>query len=335
MKRTYRRTKSGPGPSTGEADLGEAGRIAILIPCLNEELTVGNVVLAFRENLPDAEIFVFDNGSTDGTARVAADAGAVVISEKRRGKGYVVQAMFQRVDADYYIMVDGDDTYPADRVRALLAPVVRGEADMSIGSRIMAGSGSEIRFFNWIGNKFFKRVINSIFRTNLTDILSGYRCLNRRLVKGLPLFVKGFEVEAEITIKSLERGFQLIEVPVDLRSRVEGSHSKLHLLSDGLSILGTIFSLFRDYKPLTLFGGIGVVFFIAALAPGTYLVTGRSGVVDPGDPLLLIGTVILTVFAIVFASVGLILHTVNRRFQELEYLMRLSDRQGEYTGDTR
>jgi glycosyltransferase involved in cell wall biosynthesis len=247
------------------------------------------------------------------------------MSEKRRGKGYVVQAMFQYVDAEYYIMVDGDDTYPAERVGALLEPVVSGEADMSIGSRIMAGSSSDIRFLNWIGNKFFKRVINSIFGTDLTDILSGYRCMNRRLVKSLPLFVKGFEVEAEITIKSLERGFRLVEVPVDLRRRGEGSFSKLHLLRDGLSILGTIFSLFRDYKPLTFFGGVGLVLLVAGTIPGAILVFGPEGAASGDNPFLLITTLTLTAFALVFISVGLILHTVNRRFQELEHLMRLSE----------
>lgn len=311
--------------SNAEADVDAFDRVVVVIPCLNEEPTVGDVVRAFRAQLPEAEIFVFDNGSTDNTSRVAVEAGAHVMSESRKGKGYAVQAMFQRVDADFYIMVDGDDTYPAERVGALLEPVVQGEADMSIGSRIMAGSSSEIKLLNWIGNKFFKRVINSIFRTDLTDILSGYRCMNRRLVKSLPLFVKGFEVEAEITIKSLERGFRLVEVPVDLRSRVEGSHSKLRILRDGLSILGTIFSLFRDYKPLTFFGGVGLAFLVAGFIPGAFLVFGRSEPLGAGDPLLLISTLTLTAFSLVFISVGLILHTVNRRFQELEHLMRLSE----------
>jgi glycosyltransferase involved in cell wall biosynthesis len=313
-----------------EEDLTRGGRVAVVIPCLNEGPTIGGVVTAFRRHLPEAEILVFDNGSTDDTASAAAEAGAVVMSEKRRGKGYVVQAMFERVEADYFVMVDGDDTYPAERARALLEPVVRGEADMTIGSRIMRGSSSEIRFLNWVGNKFFKRVINTIFRTSLTDILSGYRCMNRRLVKSLPLFVKGFDVEAEITIKSLERGYRLVEVPVDLRPRVEGSHSKLRLLRDGLSILGTIFSLFRDYKPLTFFGGIGVVLFLLGLVPAGYLVFGRP-LAEPGETILLFATLVLVIFAMVFVSVGLVLHTVNRRFQELEHLMRLSERETDTT----
>jgi glycosyltransferase involved in cell wall biosynthesis len=324
-RKSDRSMGNSPGQTNSADDAEAPDRIAVVIPCLNEEPTIGRVVRAFSEHLPEAEIFVFDNGSSDDTAGVALEAGARVMSETRKGKGYAVQAMFQRVEADYYVMVDGDDTYPADRVRALVDPVVQGEADMSIGSRIMAGSSSDIKFLNWIGNKFFRRVINSIFRTDLTDILSGYRCMNRRLVKSLPLFVKGFDVEAEITIKSLERGFRLIEVPVDLRSRVEGSHSKLRLLRDGLSILGTIFSLFRDYKPLTFFGGVGLALLVAGFIPGAFLVFGRPGPLGEGDPFLLITTLTLTAFALVFISVGLILHTVNRRFQELEHLMRLSE----------
>ncbi|HLC03344.1 MAG TPA: glycosyltransferase family 2 protein [Anaerolineales bacterium] len=311
-------------PETGSG-LDRPPRVAVVIPCLNEERTIAKVVQDFRAELPEADIVVFDNGSTDQTAEAAAEAGAILMSEKRRGKGFVVHAMFQKVDADIYIMVDGDDTYPADRARALLEPVWRGEADMAIGSRIMAESSSEIKFLNWIGNNFFRRVINLIFRTNLTDILSGYRCMNRRLVKSLPLFVKGFEVEAEITIKSLERGFRLVEVPVDLRSRMEGSASKIRVLRDGLSILGTIFSLFRDYKPLTFFGSLGLMFLGLGLIPGAYAAFGAPALLQTLPLSSLMVSIALILIGTLFISVGLILHTVNRRFQEMEHLLQLSD----------
>jgi glycosyltransferase involved in cell wall biosynthesis len=309
-------------------------RIVVVIPCLNEEKTIAKVVRDFRAELPEAQVVVFDNGSTDDSARVAGKAGALVLLEKRKGKGYVVQAIFQQIDADIYLMVDGDDTYPADRARALLEPVGRGDADMAIGSRIMAGSSSEFMFLNWVGNEFFRRVINLIFRTSLTDILSGYRCMNRRLVKSLPLFVKGFEVEAEITIKSLERGFRLVEVPVNLRSRVEGSASKLHLLRDGLSILGTIFSLFRDYKPLTFFGCVGLAILVAALALRGFAGLGATESAVLGTSIPLFMAISLGLVAVIFISVGLILHTVNRRFQELEHLLRLNDTQPGNQRDT-
>ena len=305
------------------SDSPRTSRIVILIPCLNEEGTIAKVVQDFRAQLPEAEVIVFDNGSGDRTVELGLQAGAVLMSEKRRGKGHVVQAMFQHVEADVYVMVDGDDTYPADRVRDLLSPVLLGEADMSIGSRMMADSRSAMSPTSRIGNNFFRIVINWIFGTRLTDILSGYRCLSRTLVKSLPLFVKGFEVEAEITIKSLERGFRLVEVPVDLRSRHEGSFSKIRALRDGLSILGTIFSLFRDYKPLTFFGSVGIVFFVLGLAPGAYALSANSTAPQPFPVLLGILSVGLGLIGALLVAVGLILHTVNRRFQELEHLMRL------------
>jgi glycosyltransferase involved in cell wall biosynthesis len=297
-------------------------KIAVLIPCLNEELTVGKVVCAFREQLPEAEIHVFDNASTDNTRQVARDAGAIVHVENRRGKGHVVQSMFQNVDADVYVMVDGDDTYPAEAVHDLVRDVLSGEADMVVGSRFLAADSS-FRVLNRVGNQLFLHVINFIFGTRLTDVLSGYRAMNRRFVKGLPLFVTGFEVEVEMTIKTLERGLRLTEKPTRLRDRPEGSHSKIRKFRDGYRILWTIFALMRDYKPLTTFGTLGLVTFLAGLVPGLlvieeFLSTGQ--VQRLPSAILSVGTVtagILTGFA------GLMLHTVNRRFQELDYLVRL------------
>jgi len=297
-------------------------RIAVLIPCLNEELTIGKVVRDFREQLPDAEVHVFDNASTDGTAAAALEAGAIVHPEPRRGKGHVVRSMFQKVDADFYVMVDGDDTYPADAVHDLLAEVQDGTADMVVGSRFLA-RGSSFRTLNRLGNQLFLKAINFIFGTRLTDVLSGYRAMSRRFVKGLPLFVTGFEVEVEMTIKTLERGFRLTEVPAVLRDRPKGSHSKIRKFRDGARIMGTILALLRDYKPLTTFGVLGMVLMLLGLVPGGLVVEEfvRTGLV-PRLPsaVLAVG---LEMVGVLSLTAGLMLHTVNRRFQELDYLIRL------------
>lgn len=295
-------------------------RILVVIPCLNEEQTIVKVVNDFRLHLPEAEVVVYDNHSTDRTYQLAQQAGAQVYCEMRRGKGFVVQSMFRDLDADIYIMVDGDDTYPAERVRALLEPVLNGQADMTIGSRITPGASSQFQLLNWLGNYFFLHLINLIFGARLTDILSGYRAMNRRLVKSLPLFERGFGIEAEMTIKALERGFRLQDVPVDLRARVEGSYSKIRIVRDGLRILLTIFALFRDYKPLTFFGGLGLLFF----SGGSLLAfAALLDFMQSAANLALLATVsgiMLAVGGMLNIGIGLILHTLNRRFQEMEHL---------------
>ncbi|HWX43632.1 MAG TPA: glycosyltransferase [Blastocatellia bacterium] len=300
-----------------EADTLEAPIVAVLIPCHNEETTIGDVVRQFRAELPDAAIYVFDNNSSDRTPQEARDSGAISIEEKRQGKGYVVQSMFRKVVADIYVMVDGDGTYPPDAVERLMAPVIRGEADMVIGSRLHGASSSHFRFLNRLGNRLFRSLLNSIFGMNLTDLLSGYRVFNRRLVRGLPLFGGGFETEAEMTIKAIERGYSIVEVPVDLKPRPEGSRSKLRLIQDGLLILRTIITLFRDYRPLTFFGGAGIVLIVLGLVPGIRVIVDyfETGLV-PRLPsaVLAVGLVLTGVLSIV---VGLILHTISRRFREL------------------
>src|SRR5262245_13556385 len=191
-------------------------KIAVLIPCFNEEATVAQVVRDFRAALPQAEIVVFDNNSTDRTADRAREAGAIVHFERRQGKGFVVLRMFHSIEADVYVMVDGDSTYPAHAVRRLIEPIVNERADMVVGSRLHAGSHSEFRLLNRLGNYFFASLFRLIFRSKLTDILSGYRAFNRRFIEDIPLFGGGFEIEAELTVKALQRGFRIEEVPVDL-----------------------------------------------------------------------------------------------------------------------
>jgi glycosyltransferase involved in cell wall biosynthesis len=292
--------------------------VAVLIPCYNEEITIGEVIQQFREQLPDAEIYVCDNNSTDRSIEEALRAGAKVFRERRQGKGYVVQTMFRNVDADIYVMVDGDGTYPAELINTMIAPIRRGEADMVIGSRLHQSANSEFRLTNRIGNHLFRFLLNRIFGVRLTDLLSGYRVFRRRLVRGLPLFGGGFETEAEMTIKALERGFSIVELPVNLSHRRAGSHSKIRIVQDGFLILNTILTLFRDYKPLTFFGGLGLAIIILGCVPGSWVIMDywRTGLV-PRLPsaVLAVGLVLSGTISIVM---GLILHTISRRFQELD-----------------
>jgi glycosyltransferase involved in cell wall biosynthesis len=296
--------------------------IAVLIPCYNEEKTIGDVVRNFREQLPDAQIYVFDNNSSDRTIEAAEAAGALIGYERRQGKGYVVQSMFRRIDADVYVMVDGDGTYPPEEVHNLLAPVLEGEADMVVGSRLHAGSDSHFKSLNLFGNRLFLSLLNCTFKVEITDMLSGYRAFSRSFVKGVPLFGGGFETETELTIKALERGFRILEVPVNLKSRPEGSFSKIRIFNDGFRIVNTILALMRDYKPLTFFGVSGLALIFVGLIPGTivlieFLKTGL--VLRLPSAVLAVGLVLAGLLLI---TVGLILHTIARRSQEFDYQLR-------------
>ncbi len=301
-------------------------KIAILIPCYNEELTIAKVVRDFHTELPQADIYVFDNNSTDHTVASAREAGAHVAYERRQGKGFVVQSMFAQIDADIYVLVDGDDTYPASEVHKLIEPIVQGKAEMVVGSRLMPSSESEFRLLNKLGNGFFLQVINSIFKVKLSDVLSGYRAFSREFVKSIPVFGGGFETEVELTVKALARGYRITELPVRLTSRPEGSFSKIRIVQDGFVILNTILSLVRDYKPLTFFGGMGLIFILLGFVPGTVVIVEfiKTGVVPKlPSAVLAVGLVLSGMLLIV---VGLVLHTITRRFQELEHQLRLRDK---------
>jgi len=292
--------------------------VAVLIPCFNEETTVGGVVRQFRDALPGAHICVFDNNSTDGTAEAARDAGARVFTERRHGKGYVVQSMFRKVDAEIYVIVDGDGTYPVEAVQRLIDPVLRHEADMVIGSRLASSANSQFRWLNRFGNRFFLVLLKFIFGVRLTDLLSGYRCFSRRLVRGLPLFGGGFETEAEMTIKALQRGFTIAEVPVDLLARPANSRSKIRLVQDGFVILNCMLVLLRDYKPLTFFGGLGLLLWLASLVPAIFAAvrfsqTGTLPILSCLSAAVLLGA------GTASAMVGLVLHSIARRFQEIDH----------------
>jgi glycosyltransferase involved in cell wall biosynthesis/uncharacterized membrane protein YciS (DUF1049 family) len=300
----------------------DAREIAVLIPCYNEALTVADVIADFRAQLPHAAIYVFDNNSTDRTPEIAARAGAIVLQERRQGKGFVVQSMFQRVEADIYIMVDGDSTYPASEVHRLLSPIQRGEADMAVGSRLQPHSNSQFRRLNLLGNRFFLFTLNTLFHVHLSDLLSGYRAFSREFVGTIALTGGGFEVETELTIKALEAGFRIAEVSIDLTTRPEGSNSKIRPLRDSLRILATIFALLRDCKPLTFFGSLALASVALGLIPGTMVVLEyfSTGLVPRLPSAVLAVGLILT--GMMLLAVGLILHSMTRRIRELEHQIR-------------
>jgi glycosyltransferase involved in cell wall biosynthesis len=311
---------------TGMAEHSASAQLAIVIPCHNEELTIAKVVKDFRAELPHAQIYVFDNNSTDGTVRAARTAGAHIAFERRQGKGYVVQRMFSDVEADVYVMVDGDGTYPAAKVHELIAPVLTAEADMVVGSRMMEQSKSQFKALNHIGNRLFLGIINVIFGVKLSDILSGYRAFSREFVKNVPLLTGGFETETELTIKALGRGYQIAEIPVDLIARPEGSFSKIRIVHDGWMILNTILALFRDYKPLTFFGVLGLCCIGLGLIPGMIAVVEflKTGLVQRlPSAVLAVGLVLSGLLSV---TAGLMIHTITRRFQELDRQLQVITR---------
>jgi glycosyltransferase involved in cell wall biosynthesis len=294
------------------------GKIAVLIPCFNEEMTIRQVVIDFKLQLPDAEVYVYDNNSTDRTADQAKDAGAIVRFERRQGKGNVISTMFREIEADIYILVDGDGTYPANKAEDLISPILSGDADMVIGSRLHPSAKSHFRLINRIGNRVFLFLTNSIFRVQITDLLSGYRAFSRDVVKHLPITSRGFEVDTEITIASLERNYRILEIPIDLSARPDGSMSKIRIWGDGFLIFNTILAFFRDYKPLTAFGILGLFFIILGLIPGIIVINEfiKTGFISRMPSAILAVGLVLTGLIICFT--GLVIHTISRRFQELD-----------------
>jgi len=239
--------------------------IAVLIPCYNEELTIKKVVKDFKKELPEAKIYVYDNNSKDDTAKIAKKAGAIVVPEFNQGKGNVVRSMFRDIDADIYIMVDGDDTYPADEVNKLVEEVRNGY-DMVIGDRLSSTYYQENkRPFHNFGNDLVRWLINTIFNNNIKDIMTGYRGFSKRFVKTIAVMSPGFQIETELTILSLEYRYNIKSIPIQYRDRPEGSTSKLNTVKDGIKVLITLFDLAKDYRPLLFFSLVSLVFFIAGL----------------------------------------------------------------------
>jgi glycosyltransferase involved in cell wall biosynthesis len=295
--------------------------IAVLIPCLNEQLTVAKVVGEFRAALPQAAIHVFDNRSTDRTAERAREVGALVHSVSRPGKGHVVRAMFREIDADAAVMVDGDGTYPADRVVDLLAPVLAREAEMVVGSRLAASSEDSFRSFHKLGNRIVCKAVNLAFGARLTDVLSGYRAFSREFMQSMPVLSRGFEIETEMTAYALAHDMRVLEVVVPYGARAEGSRSKLHTFRDGYRVLKTILWLFKDYRPLLFFGSIGALAIILGIIAGAaviqeFLVYGR--VVGAARAVFAVGSFVVGLLA---TMTGFVLDTVNRNARELNVLI--------------
>jgi glycosyltransferase involved in cell wall biosynthesis len=302
-------------------------RIAVLVPCFNEAPTIGQVVADFKRQLPDATIYVYDNNSTDETARIAGGAGAVVRTEARQGKGFVVATMFSEIDADIYVMVDGDGTYPAERVHAIIAPIRSGLADMVVGNRLVDFGAGSFRNLHVFGNRLVVWAVNSIFGSRLADIMSGYRAFSRRFVGQLPIVSRGFEIETEMTLQALYRDLVITEVPVKYGERPQGSFSKLRTYSDGLRVLLKIIDIFKAYRPLLFFGVVGFLLATAGLVLGVIPVVGflQTGRVDR-FPTAILATGLM-VLAMLSASVGLVLDGVNHRVKELAQLV-LKSRDG-------
>lgn len=292
-------------------------KIAVLIPCYNESKTITKVVKDYKAALPEADIYVYDNNSSDNTDKIAAAAGAIVKYEYRQGKGNVIRSMFRDINADCYLMIDGDDTYPAENAREMYDLVLSGKADMVIGDRLSSTYFEENkRPFHGFGNVLVRKFINMFWGNNkntIVDVMTGYRAFSPMFVKTFPVLSKGFEIETEMTIHALDKNLLLKSIPVSYRDRPEGSFSKLNTYTDGIKVLMTIFILYKNYKPLKFFSTVGLVlaaFSLALFIPvfAEYL---RTGLV-PKLPTLVVSSIMMLAAFLSFVC-GLILDTENQK----------------------
>lgn len=287
-------------------------KIAVLIPCYNEALTIKKVINDFQKQLPDADIYVYDNNSTDNTYEIALNEGAIVKKEPRQGKGNVIRQMFFDIEADFYLMVDGDDTYPAEYASELLAALREERADMVIGDRLSNGTyfNENKRAFHDFGNNLVKNSINYLYKAQIKDVMTGYRGFNRMFVKSFPVMSSGFQIETEFTIHALDKRFKLVEVPIDYRDRPEGSESKLDTYSDGIKVLLTILRMFKDYKPMLFFSIFSLIFFLFGLVFGIPVINEflQTGFITKVPSSILASG--LMIFSLLLLVTGLILDTV-------------------------
>ncbi len=293
-------------------------KIAILVPCYNESKTIGKVIKDFKDVLPEANIYVYDNNSTDNTAEIAKEAGAIVRHEYRQGKGNVIRSMFRDIKADCYLMVDGDDTYPAEEAVKLVELVLDKGVDMVIGDRLSSTYFIENkRRFHNTGNRLVRFLINFLFHSNVSDMMTGYRAFSPLFAKSFPVLSKGFEIETEMTIHALDKNFLIEEIPVGYRDRPIGSESKLDTVSDGIRVLKTIAALFREYKPFAFFsiiaallGGVALMFFLPVLLE--YIQTGKV----PRFPTVIVSGFV-AIFGILLWTCGVILDIIIKKHRQL------------------
>lgn len=293
-------------------------KIAVLIPCFNESVTIEKVIRDYKEALPEAVIYVYDNNSSDGTDKIAERAGAVVRYEYRQGKGNVIRSMFREIDAECYLMIDGDDTYPAENARQMCDLILQKKADMVIGDRLSSTYFEENkRPFHNMGNVLVRGLINRLFHSNVRDIMTGYRSFSYEFVKGFPVISKGFEIETEMTIHALDKNFLLKEIPVTYRDRPEGSVSKLNTVSDGFKVLKTIGSLFKEYKPFVFFSLLSMLLFLIAM--GFFLPVlmeyFETGLVAR-FPTLIVSGAIATMGLLIWIA-GIILQVIAKKHRQL------------------
>ena len=292
--------------------------IAVLIPCYNESKTIEKVVKDFKKALPTADIYVYDNNSTDNTDKKAKKAGAIVRYERRQGKGNVIRTMFKEIDADCYLMVDGDNTYPAKHAKEMCNYVLKDKVDMVIGDRLSSTYYKENkRKFHNFGNWLVKKLINHLFKNTVHDIMTGYRAFSYDFVKTFPILSKGFEIETEMTIHCLDKNFSIKEIPVDYRDRPKDSVSKLNTFSDGFKVLKTIARLFKEYKPMRFFGLIGIIFFILTLvfAIPVFIDYFKTGLVERFPTLIFSGSLLM--ISLLSFMCGIILEVVVKKHRQL------------------
>lgn len=306
-------------------------KIAVLVPCYNEALTIEKVVTDFKRVLPEAEIYVYDNNSTDNTAEVARNAGAIVRYEYKQGKGNVIRSMFQDIEADCYIMVDGDDTYPAEDAVLLLEVFKNRKGDMVIGDRLSSTYYEENeRPFHNTGNALVRALINVIYRSDVKDIMTGLRVFSRRFVKSFPVVCKGFELETEMTFHALDKNMNLESVPIEYRDRPDGSESKLNTFGDGARVLATIVRLFKNYKPFVFLGLISIILTLVSLIMIIPVLVQyfQTGLVERFPTLIVSGFVFLGAMISFFSGIILdvLAHQKRQQFefrlQEVEYQER-------------
>jgi glycosyltransferase involved in cell wall biosynthesis len=301
-------------------------KIAVLVPCYNEELTIEKVIKDFKRELPECTVYVYDNNSKDNTSEIALNHGAVVRKEYRQGKGNVVRSMFRDIDADCYVMVDGDDTYPAEFVHNLVKPIADGEACMVIGDRLSNGSykSENKRAFHNLGNDMVRNLINNLFKSNIRDIMTGYRAFSKEFVKSIPVLSPGFEIETEMSIHALDKKFLIKEIPIDYRDRPQGSVSKLNTFSDGLKVLKTIFMLYKDYRPLRFFSVLGLILLVLGLLAGMPVVfefLRTNYIRKVPSAILAVGLVVLATLSF---NCGIILDTIVKQHRQM-YELKLNE----------